>query len=173
MLALRARRPPWREAARAALRRARTRALAARGREIKSTAAMVSSPRSTVRPARSAAPSRFDERGREARNLEIRAGVHTGECELRRETRSGASRSTSALASLTRGGPGEVLVLEHCQGSCRGSGIGFDDRGTHVLKGVPGMSGRSSLPPMRRTAGPPSLSSDCDLLRGLKIIATP
>ena len=69
--------------------------------------------------------------------LEIRAGVHTGECELAGGKLAGLAVHTGArVASLA--GPGEVLVSSTVKDLVAGSGIEFEDRGTHALKGVPG-----------------------------------
>ena len=69
--------------------------------------------------------------------LETRAGVHTGEIEVRGEDIAGiavhvAQRVQAAAA------PGEVLVSETVPRIVFGSGIEFDDRGEYELKGVPG-----------------------------------
>jgi class 3 adenylate cyclase len=69
--------------------------------------------------------------------LEIRAGVHTGECELRGDDLAGIAVHIGArVASLA--GPGEVLVTSTVRDLVKGSGIEFTDRGLHALKGVPG-----------------------------------
>ncbi|MGI8796747.1 MAG: adenylate/guanylate cyclase domain-containing protein, partial [Acidimicrobiia bacterium] len=69
--------------------------------------------------------------------LEIRAGVHTGECELRGDDLAGiAVHIGSRVASLA--GPGEVFVTSTVRDLVAGSGIEFADRGRHELKGVPG-----------------------------------
>ena len=69
--------------------------------------------------------------------IEVRAGLHTGEIELRGEDIGGIAvhigQRVSALA-----GPGEVLVSSTVKDLVAGSGITFADRGSHVLKGVPG-----------------------------------
>ena len=69
--------------------------------------------------------------------LEVRAGVHTGECEVHGDTVAGIAvhvgARVSALASA-----GEVLVSSTVRDLVAGSGIEFDDRGEHELKGVPG-----------------------------------
>jgi hypothetical protein len=63
--------------------------------------------------------------------------VHTGECELDGEKVRGIAVHTGArVASLAR--PGEVLVSSTVRDLVAGSGIEFEDRGTHELKGVPG-----------------------------------
>jgi class 3 adenylate cyclase len=68
--------------------------------------------------------------------LEIRAGVHTGECELHDGKLAGIAVSTGArIAALA--GPGEVVVSSTVRDLVGGSGIEFDDRGERELKGVP------------------------------------
>jgi len=68
--------------------------------------------------------------------IEVRAGLHTGEIELRGADIGGIAvhigQRVSALA-----GPGEVLVSSTVKELVAGSGITFTDRGSHVLKGVP------------------------------------
>jgi class 3 adenylate cyclase len=68
--------------------------------------------------------------------LEVRAGLHTGEVELRGDDIGGIAvhigQRVSALA-----GPAEVLVSSTVKDLVAGSGITFVDRGFHVLKGVP------------------------------------
>jgi class 3 adenylate cyclase/pimeloyl-ACP methyl ester carboxylesterase len=68
--------------------------------------------------------------------IEVRAGLHTGEIELRGADIGGIAvhigQRVSALA-----GPGEVLVSSTVKDLVAGSGIAFADRGSHVLKGVP------------------------------------
>jgi class 3 adenylate cyclase len=69
--------------------------------------------------------------------IEIRAGVHTGECELDGPKLRGIAVHTGArIASLA--GPGEVLVSQTVKDLVSGSGLAFEDRGLHALKGVPG-----------------------------------
>ena len=64
-------------------------------------------------------------------------GLHTGEIELAGDNVRGIAvhigSRVSALAS-----PGEVLVSGTVKDLVVGSGLEFEDRGTHVLKGVPG-----------------------------------
>jgi class 3 adenylate cyclase len=70
-------------------------------------------------------------------DLQIRAGLHTGECEVRGDTLSGIAVQTGAgVASLAR--PDEVLVSGTVKDLVAGSGIAFQDRGVEILKGVPG-----------------------------------
>ena len=69
--------------------------------------------------------------------LEVRAGLHTGECELMDGKVAGIAVHTGArLSSFAQ--PGEVLVSSTVKDLVAGSGISFEDRGTHQLKGVPG-----------------------------------
>lgn len=68
--------------------------------------------------------------------IEVRAGVHTGECELVDGKASGIAVSTGArICSLA--GPSEVLISETVKGLVAGSGFTFEEAGTHDLKGVP------------------------------------
>jgi class 3 adenylate cyclase len=68
--------------------------------------------------------------------LEVRAGVHTGECYVKGDDLSGIAVHMGArIADL--GGPGEVLVSGTVKDLVAGAGITFDPRGTHSLKGVP------------------------------------
>jgi pimeloyl-ACP methyl ester carboxylesterase len=69
--------------------------------------------------------------------VEIRAGIHTGECELDGPKIRGIAVHTGArIASLA--GPSEVLVSQTVKDLVAGSGLAFDDRGVHALRGVPG-----------------------------------
>jgi pimeloyl-ACP methyl ester carboxylesterase len=75
--------------------------------------------------------------GVRALGLEIRAGLHTGECEVVGDGVRGIAVHTGArVAALA--GTGEVLVSSTVKDLVAGSGIEFEDRGTHELKGVPG-----------------------------------
>ena len=69
--------------------------------------------------------------------IEVRAGLHTGECELVDGKVAGIAVHTGArVAALA--GPGEVIVSSTVKDLVAGSGIAFADHGTHELKGVPG-----------------------------------
>jgi class 3 adenylate cyclase len=69
-------------------------------------------------------------------NIEVRCGLHTGECELLGDDLAGIAVHTGArVAGLA--GPGEVLVSQTVRDLVAGSGLAFEDRGTHILKGVP------------------------------------
>ena len=69
--------------------------------------------------------------------LQVRAGVHTGECELDDGKVTGIAVSSGARVAASAG-PGEVLVSGTVKDLVAGSGIEFEDRGEHELKGVPG-----------------------------------
>jgi class 3 adenylate cyclase len=69
--------------------------------------------------------------------VEVRAGLHTGECEIRDDDLAGIAVHIGArVAALA--GRGEVLVTSTVRDLVAGSGIEFADRGRHQLKGVPG-----------------------------------
>jgi pimeloyl-ACP methyl ester carboxylesterase len=69
--------------------------------------------------------------------LAVRAGLHTGECELHEDKVTGIAVHIGArVAALA--GAGEVLVSSTVKDLVAGSGISFADRGSHALKGVPG-----------------------------------
>jgi pimeloyl-ACP methyl ester carboxylesterase len=69
--------------------------------------------------------------------FDIRAGLHTGECEVIGDDMGGIAVHIGArVAGLAR--PSEVLVSRTVSDLVAGSGIVFDDRGPHELKGVPG-----------------------------------
>jgi class 3 adenylate cyclase len=69
--------------------------------------------------------------------IEVRAGLHTGECEVRGDDIGGIAvhigARVSALAATN-----DVLVSSTLRDLVIGSGIEFEERGTHALKGVPG-----------------------------------
>jgi pimeloyl-ACP methyl ester carboxylesterase len=70
-----------------------------------------------------------------ALGLRVRAGAHTGEVELRGDDIGGiAVHIASRVAGLA--GPGEILVSRTVKDLTAGSGIAFEDRGEHALKGV-------------------------------------
>jgi class 3 adenylate cyclase len=69
--------------------------------------------------------------------LAIRAGLHTGEIELLEGDIGGIAVHLAARI-LAQADPSEVLVSSTLTDLVVGSGIGFDDRGRHSLKGVPG-----------------------------------
>jgi class 3 adenylate cyclase len=67
--------------------------------------------------------------------LEVRAGIHTGECELVGDKVAGIAVHTGARISALAA-PGEVLVSATVRDLVSGSGIAFSDRGEYELKGV-------------------------------------
>ncbi len=88
-------------------------------------------------PARAIRCSEVIVEGLRELGLDVRAGVHTGECELHDGKVAGIAVSIGArVAALA--GPGEVLVSQTVRDLVAGSGLEFEDRGAHELKGVPG-----------------------------------
>ncbi len=72
-----------------------------------------------------------------ALGLEIKVGLHTGECERLDGKLAGIAVAVGArIAAIAR--PGEVLVSGTVQDLVAGSRLAFEDRGLHELKGVPG-----------------------------------
>jgi class 3 adenylate cyclase len=69
--------------------------------------------------------------------IQLRAGLHTGECELADGKVAGIAVSIGARIAATAE-PGEVLVSSTVRDLVAGSGLAFEDRGAHELKGVPG-----------------------------------
>jgi class 3 adenylate cyclase len=105
------------------------------GREVKSTGdgflAVFDGPARAVRCAQAIADAVV------ALGLQVRAGVHTGEVEMRGQDVGGVAFHVGArIASLAS--PGEVLASRTVKDLAAGSGITFASRGTHELRGVPG-----------------------------------
>ncbi len=69
--------------------------------------------------------------------LEIRAGLHTGECERVDEKLGGIAVSIGARVAAGAG-PGEILVTGTVKDLVAGGDVEFADRGEHELRGVPG-----------------------------------
>jgi class 3 adenylate cyclase len=69
--------------------------------------------------------------------LDVRAGLHAGECELIDSKMGGLAVHIGARVAATAA-PGQVLVSSTVKDLVAGSGISFEDRGEHELKGVPG-----------------------------------
>ena len=69
--------------------------------------------------------------------IEVRAGLHTGECEVMNGDVGGIAVHIGARVAA-RAGPGEVLVSNTVRDLVAGSGLEFEDRGLQPLKGVPG-----------------------------------
>jgi class 3 adenylate cyclase/pimeloyl-ACP methyl ester carboxylesterase len=106
-----------------------------RGREVKTTGdgflATFDGPARAISCARAIAQSV------RPLGIEIRAGLHTGECEVMDGDVGGIAVHTGARVSA-EAEPGEVLVSSTVKDLVAGSGIEFQDRGSRDLKGVPG-----------------------------------
>jgi pimeloyl-ACP methyl ester carboxylesterase len=96
--------------------------------------------------------------------IQVRAGLHTGECELIDDDIGGVAVHVAARVGALAG-PGEVLVSGTIKDLIMGSGIDLADRGAHELKGVPGqwrlfavaVDGAETPPPMPMSAVEPPL----------------
>jgi class 3 adenylate cyclase/pimeloyl-ACP methyl ester carboxylesterase len=73
----------------------------------------------------------------QALGIQVRAGLHTGECEVRGDDIGGIGVHIGARVSALAG-PNDVLVSSTLRDLVIGSGLEFEERGTHTLKGVPG-----------------------------------
>jgi class 3 adenylate cyclase len=106
-----------------------------RGREIKATGdgfvASFDGPARAIRCARAIAQAAGK------LGIELRIGLHTGECEVRGDDLGGLAVHIAARVG-TLAGPGEIFVSGTVKDLVVGSGIDFIDRGDHELKGVPG-----------------------------------
>ena len=104
------------------------------GREVNTTGdgfvAAFDSPTQAVRCARSLVDASADAQ------IGVRAGIHTGECERRGDDLAGLAVHIAARVAAAAG-PGEVMVSRTVRDLIGGSGLRFDDRGEHELKGVP------------------------------------
>ncbi len=69
--------------------------------------------------------------------IDVRAGLHTGECEVRGDDLAGIAVHIGARIA-SHADPGEVLTSSTVKDLVAGSDLRFADRGIHVLKGVPG-----------------------------------
>lgn len=69
--------------------------------------------------------------------IEVRAGLHTGECETIDGKVGGIAVNIGARVGALAG-PSEVLVSQTVKDLMVGSGAGFEERGEHQLKGIPG-----------------------------------
>lgn len=76
-------------------------------------------------------------RGAHNLGLDVRAGLHTGECEIMGEKLSGLAVHIGARVAAIASA-GQVVVSSTVKDLVAGSGLRFSDRGNHVLKGVPG-----------------------------------
>jgi class 3 adenylate cyclase len=106
-----------------------------RGREVNTSGdgffAMFDGPQRTIRCAMSIRDAV------QALGIEVRAGLHTGECEVRGDDIGGIGVHIGARVSA-QAGPNDVLVSSTLRDLVIGSGLEFEERGAHQLKGVPG-----------------------------------
>jgi class 3 adenylate cyclase len=87
-------------------------------------------------PARAVQCAQTIQSATRAIGLDVRAGLHVGECEVRASDVSGMAVHIAArVAELAD--PGEILVSSTIKDLVTGSGLEFADRGYHELKGVP------------------------------------
>jgi class 3 adenylate cyclase len=86
----------------------------------------------------------------QALGIEVRAGLHTGECEVRGDDIGGIGVHIGARVSGLAG-PNDVLVSGTLRDLVIGSGLEFEDRGAHELKGVPGEWRLFAVAPARTT----------------------
>ena len=88
-------------------------------------------------PARAIRCARAITTGVDELGIQVRAGVHTGECERMNGKVGGIAVHIGARVAA-EAGPGEVVVSGTVKDLVAGSGIEFRDRGAAELKGVPG-----------------------------------
>jgi class 3 adenylate cyclase/pimeloyl-ACP methyl ester carboxylesterase len=124
---------PWRDLVTEHHRRVRARLARFRGREIDTAGdgffASFDGPARAIRCAQAIVEEMRD------LQMPIRAGIHTGECEITDGKVAGIAVNIGArIAALAE--PNEVLVSQTVQDLVAGSGIAFNDRGDHELKGI-------------------------------------
>jgi class 3 adenylate cyclase len=88
-------------------------------------------------PARAIGAARSIEEAVHELGIRVRAGLHTGECEVIGDDVGGLAVHISARV-MAHAGPGEVLVSRTVKDLVVGSGIAFRERGSHELRGIPG-----------------------------------
>lgn len=107
----------------------------ARGKEVDTAGdgffAAFDGPARAIRCARAITESVID------LGLEVRVGLHTGECELIDGKVAGIAVHTGARVAA-KADPGQVLVSSTVKDLVAGSGLEFEDRGAHELAGIPG-----------------------------------
>jgi class 3 adenylate cyclase len=113
----------------------RTQLVRFRGREVNTSGdgflAMFDGPQRAIRCAMSIRD------GVQALGIQVRAGLHTGECEVRGDDIGGIAVHIGArVSAMAR--PNDVLVSSTLRDLVIGSGLEFEPRGAHQLKGVPG-----------------------------------
>jgi class 3 adenylate cyclase len=88
-------------------------------------------------PARAIRAAQAIVRGVNGLGLASRIGIHVGECELHEDKVTGLAVSIGARVAA-QAGANEILVSQTVRDLVAGSGIAFEDRGSHELKGIPG-----------------------------------
>ncbi len=88
-------------------------------------------------PARAVRCAQTIAQGVQKLGIDVRSGLHTGECELVDGKVTGIAVHTGARVAA-HAGPGEVLVSSTVKDLVAGSGLEFEDRGVQELKGIPG-----------------------------------
>ena len=126
---------PWKELLNEFYRRTRDVLQDYRGREISTAGdgffASFDGPARAIRCARAIVTSAAEQ------GIQVRAGLHTGECEREGGKLAGIAVHTGArIAALAE--PGEVLVSRTVKDLVAGSDLDFNDRGEQQLKGIPG-----------------------------------
>ena len=74
----------------------------------------------------------------ESLGVQVKVGIHTGECEVMGDDVAGLAVHIAARV-VSKACPGEVLATSAVRDMLVGSGIPFTDRGAHELRGVPGV----------------------------------
>ncbi len=124
----------WREVLERHQRAVREQIERFRGREVKATGdgflATFDGPARAIQCARAVLESA------DSMGLSVRAGLHTGECEVMGEDIGGIAVHIAARVSA-HARPSELVVSRTVKDLVAGSGIEFSDRGAHTLKGVP------------------------------------
>jgi class 3 adenylate cyclase len=124
----------WRELLKSSYEILRTELAVFRGRELKTTGdGMMATFDGPARAIKFACSAR--EKVREL-GLQIRTGLHTGECEFQNDRLSGTTVRIAAQI-LAEAAPGEIWVSGTTKDLVPGSGIEFEDRGLHVLGDIP------------------------------------
>ena len=103
--------------------------------------------------------SHSDATDAETLGIQIRAGIHTGECELLDDDIGGIAVHIAARI-IGQARPGEILVSRTVRDLVVGSGTGFEDRGSVELRGVPGTWQLLAVD----RHGPPAGSAEAELV---------
>jgi acyl-coenzyme A thioesterase PaaI-like protein len=125
----------WREVLEEFHERSRRNVATFRGREVKWTGDGILATFDS--PARAVQCARAMREAAQRQSIEIRAGIHVGECELIGADVAGIAVHV-AQRVLDSADPGTILVTSTVREAAAGSGLRFTDRGRHALKGVDG-----------------------------------